>query len=78
MFYFSQQMPITHSGAFIKKIQLLFKIKMKQATKYENFTKVSSMLSVLNTLFFVECGSDGIEPQWHLRLEGKMEMIPLT
>ena len=41
--------------------------------------KVVSYAQIIpNTLFFTECGADGIEPQWHLWLEGKMETIPLT
>lgn len=74
-----QQMPITHSGAFVKKSNCFFKWKGSRQLHRKTLHKgVFCAQIILNTLLFVECGTDGIEPQWHLWLEGKMEKIPLT
>lgn len=79
MFYFSQQMLIPHSGAFIKKSNCFLKWKGNRHLNMQTLYKgVLYAQIVVNTLFLVECGADGTEPQWHLWLEGKMEMIPLT
>lgn len=67
MFYFSQQVPIPHSGAFIKKSNYFLKLKLNRQLNMKTLHKgVFYAQIILNTLLFIESGADGTEPQRHL------------